>query len=184
MSEDLKFHNHVDKACERANFEINRIRRSFLCRNPAFISDMFKIYVRPHLEYVVEVWNPRDRGDVLKMEKIQNKMTRMIPMGNRIPPEERNAILGLTSHENRRLRGDLINMFKHIEDESLFKLRNNPRFRGHSKTIRVPMSRCLVKKHSFSGRAINDWNNLPESVVSARNVNDFKNKLDRFSFAN
>ena len=182
VSEQLKFHQQVDQVCKKAHAEINRIRRSFISRTPSFIADMYKLYVRPHLEYAVEVWNPRDRGDVLKLEKVQNKMSRLLPTGHILHPDQRNATLGLTTHEERRLRGDLINIYKQINNESLFTLRNNPRFRGHSKTIRVPLSNCLIKKYSFSYRAINDWNNLPESIVNSQSLNVFKRNIDVFMF--
>ena len=116
ISDTLKMHEQVDQACKRANFEINRIRRSFVSRSPTFIANMFKIFVRPHLEYAVEVWNPQDSLSIIKLEKVQNKMTRMIPAGHLLSPEQRNSILGLTTHEKRRQRGDLINMFKHLSD--------------------------------------------------------------------
>ena len=100
VSEDLKFHAQVDSACKRAHAEINRIRRSFISRSPQFLAEMFKMYVRPHLEYAVEVWNPKAIGDIKKMEKVQNKMTKLIPTGRSLTPEDRNRVLGLTSHEN------------------------------------------------------------------------------------
>ena len=182
MSEQLKFHDQVDSACKKAHAEINRIRRSFVCRSPKFIADMYKLFVRPHIEYAVEVWNPHARGDVLKIEKVQNKMTKLIPTGHLLRPEERNSALRLTSHEDRRLRGDLINIFKHIENEALFTIRNEPRLRGHNKTICIPLANCLIKKHSFSVRSINDWNALPESVVNSQNLNVFKRNIDKYMF--
>ena len=106
ISEDLKFHAQIDQACKRAHAEIKRIRRSFVSRSPAFIAELFKLYVRPHLEYAVEVWNPRCRGDVIKIEKVQNIMTKLIPHGHILSPQQRNAKLGLSSYEDRRLRGD------------------------------------------------------------------------------
>ena len=125
MSEDCKFHLQVNEACRKAHWEINRIRRTFISRKPTFIANMYKLYVRPHLEYCVEVWNPKDRGGVVKMEKIQNKMSRMLRNSNHLNPEERNKILGITSHEQRRLRGDIINICKNINNNELFILRNN-----------------------------------------------------------
>ena len=150
ISEDLKFHAQVDKACRRAHMEINRIRRSFTSRSPEFISNMWKLYVRPHLEYCVEVWNPKALGDINKMEKVQNKMSKLARNCRHLRPEQRNEIMGLTAHEKRRLRGDLIYTYKYINDETLFTLRNDTRTRDHEKVLRVPRSNCLVKKHSFS----------------------------------
>ena len=94
---------------------------------------MYKLYVRPHLEYSVEDWNPKDVvKDVLttpqggvKMEKIQNKMSRMLRNSNHLNSEERNKVLGITSHKQRRLRGEMINIYKNIDNNELFILRNN-----------------------------------------------------------
>lgn len=95
-----------------------------------------------------------------------------------LSPQQRNAKLGLSSHEDRRLRGDLINIYENIENQYLFSLRNNSRLRGNSRTINVPLSNCSIKKHSFSARAIN--NTQPEVVVSSQNV--FKRNLDKYMF--
>ena len=149
ISDQLKTHEQVDQVCKRANREINRIRRSFKCRSPSFIENMFKLFVRPHIEYAIEVWNPQDRGSINKLEKVQNRMTRMIPTGNIMNPDQRNRLLGLTSHENRRMRGDLINIYKNIENTTLFTLRNESRFRGHDKVLKIPASNCLIKKKLF-----------------------------------
>ena len=101
---------------ERAQLwtQINRIRRTFVSRSPSFLSEIYKQYVRPHLEYCVEVWNPRYQGDINRMEKVQNNMTRLLFNGRKMTHElrNRNETLKITSHQNRRLRGDLIYIYK------------------------------------------------------------------------
>ena len=141
---------------------------------------MYKLYVRPHLEYCVEVWNPTARGDINKLEKVQNKMTKLTCNTINMNPEQRNMTLGLSSHEQRRLRGDLINMYKNIDNDSIFSLRDNPRFRGHEKVVRVPMSNCLIKKHSFGVRTIEKWNLLPSHIVNSSSLNVFKRNIDTY----
>ena len=78
---------------------------------------MFQSYVRPHLEYCVELWNPMYQGDINKMERVQNRMTRLLPNAQARSPESRNTLMGISSHKQRRERGDLITMFKYIERE-------------------------------------------------------------------
>ena len=180
ISDNLKFHDQVDEACKRANREINRIRRTFISRSPDFISGMYKLYVRPHLEYCIEVWNPQYQGDINKMEKVQNRMSRMMRQGNRLLPAQRNLALGITTHQQRRLRGDAINIFKNIENEELFMLRNNDRTRGHQKKLIHPNNNCNIKSHSFGSRAIGFWNSLPDYVIESSDVNAFKNNLDNY----
>ena len=140
---------------------------------------MYKLYVRPHLEYCIEVWNPKSRVDIGKMEKVQNRMTKLARNTHGLRPEQRNAVLGLSSHEERRLRGDMINMYKNINDEALFTLRNDDRTRRHSKMVRVPRSHCMIKDHSFSARAVHNWNSLPSRIVESTNLNIFKSNIDR-----
>ena len=39
-----------------------------------------------------------------------------------------------------------------------------------------------LRKFSFSNRVIKLWNDLPDAVVGAENLNGFKNALDKFWF--
>ena len=120
MSDDLKFHLQTQKACKEATRQINIIRRSFVSRSAKFLSNMFKSYVRPKLEYCVQVWNPVYVGDCSMMEKVQNRLTRMLPRGNYLTPEERNSRLKITDHKTRRLRGDPIHIYKMYDNQNLF----------------------------------------------------------------
>ena len=68
--------------------------------------------VRPHLEYAVQVWNPIQKTDIATLNKIQNKATK-IPIELRGKSSaERLKTLSLTTLELRRIRGDLIEMYK------------------------------------------------------------------------
>ena len=178
MSEDLKFHAQVDEACRRAHNEINRIRRTFMSRSPNFLAQMYKQFVRPHIEYCIEIWNPKYACDIDKLERVQNKMTRLIPNGRNMSHEARNQVMRLTSHHKRRLRGDLINIYKNYDNQELFKPRNSDRTRGHPKTLEIPRCQTLIRKHSFCSRSIEDWNNLPYHVVMSENLNAFKRNID------
>ena len=178
ISDNLKFHDQVANACKKATKEINIVRRSFVSRNPNFLSNMFKIYVRPHLEYCGQVWNPVYSGDALALEKVQNRFTRMLPYGYIMPPEERNRVLGITDHRTRRLRGDLIYMYKLLDEGDLFTPLGNSRTRGHSRRLYVPPARNNLRKHSFSLRAVSIWNSLPDDVVTSASLDIFKSKID------
>ena len=108
-------------------------------------------------------------------------MSRLIPNGGNLPHAERNRLIGVTSHQVRRLRGDLINIFKKHDDVNLFTLRTNERtLRGHNKSLAIPIINNNVKKHSFSVRAINYWNSLPSEVVNSGSLNVFKRNIDKF----
>ena len=40
--------------------------------------------------------------------------------------------------------------------------------------------RLAVRENAFSIRVVPIWNKLPEEIVSAKDINGFKNKLDSF----
>ena len=48
--------------------------------------------------------------------------------------------------------------------------------------MKLPKQRASidVRKFFFSQRVVNEWNLLPQEVVDATSVNQFKNRLDTF----
>ena len=42
----------------------------------------------------------------------------------------------------------------------------------------------MVMRRFFSNRIVDDWNNLPEQVVDATSVNNFKDRHDKFMESN
>ena len=45
--------------------------------------------------------------------------------------------------------------------------------------LEKPRCKTTMRLQHFSQRIINDWNQLPENVIAAKDVNEFKTKLDR-----
>ena len=55
---------------------------------------------------------------------------------------------------------------------------SNRTTRGHSKKIQKKRGDKDVRKFNFSNRIIDQWNSLPEQIVSAKNINQFKKLYD------
>ena len=67
--------------------------------------------VRQHLEYAVQAWNPHVQGEIDKIERVQRTATRISFGFEKLVYKERLKRLCLTNLKNRRLRGDLIEMY-------------------------------------------------------------------------
>jgi len=100
--------------------------------------------------------------------------------------EERLRRLGLTTLQQRRLRGDLIETYKIVTVKKRIETKNFFTFhvgkyntRGHCYKLETKRSRLELRQNFFSQRVVVHWNKLPESVVTAESVNAFKNRLNK-----
>ena len=86
--------------------------------------------------------------------------------------------------ELRRIRGDMIQVFKCENGIDTFGLKTRMnlqgvgRTRGYSLKLKKAFSRLDVRKFSFFERVVDEWNVLPEFVVSADSVLDFKINIE------
>lgn len=155
-------------------------------RRKDVIIKLYKALVRPKLEFCVQAWRPHLRKDIDKIERVQQRATRLIGDCTGLNYEDRLNRLGLISLEQRRERGDLIQVFKlvkgfdKIDYRTFFQMADNSRTRGHKYKMVKIRSRLDVRSKFFSQRIVNSWNQLPSSVVEAETINSFKNRLDSF----
>ena len=55
-----------------------------------------------------------------------------------------------------------------MDTDVFFRIKNDSRTRGHS----LALVKChFTKKYTFSQRAVNDWNRLPEKSINGTSVN-------------
>jgi hypothetical protein len=146
---------------------------------------LYGAIVRPHLEYAVQAWSPYLRRDIDLLERIQRLATRMINGFSSLDYPSRLARLNLYSLERRRLRGDLIIMYKIFHNEidldptEFFIPAIVPATRGHSLKLYKPFVSVRRRAMSFSQRIINSWNKMTPALVNANNSLIFKKLLDR-----
>lgn len=109
----------------------------------------------------------------------------MIPDFRNLPYEQRLAETKLWSLEDRRVRADLVEVYKIVHGlstvrfDTFFELSHNDRTRGHSLKLNKRRVQLNLRQHFFSERVIDKWNKLSEDTVSALSLNSFKGKLQR-----
>ena len=68
--------------------------------------------IRPKLDYAANVWSPHMKKHIKKLERVQRAATRMVPELSNLEYEERLEEMNLPKLEERRERGDLIMLYK------------------------------------------------------------------------
>ena len=102
--------------------------------------------------------------------------------------EDRLKRLGLTSLEERRIRGDLIEVYKimtgreAVDRGQFFQLSAcEYNLTGHSMKSSKQRASRDIRKFLFSQRVVQEWNKLPlQAVIDATSVNQFKNRMDKY----
>lgn len=186
VDNSMKFSEQCNAAIKNANSMLGLIRRNIKNKSKNIMVRLYKGLVRPKLEYCVQAWRPFLKKDIKNLEKIQRRATRMIEGCRGLKYVDRLEAAGLISLEDRRTRGDLIEVFKmvkglsKIDYKSFFKLDDTSRTRGHMYKLVKVRSRLDIRKNCFSQRVVSEWNKLPAVVVEAESVNSFKNRYDRY----
>ena len=80
--------------------------KSFTYRDKYNWIRLYKVYVRPNLEYAVQVWSLRNQKDIDLLEDVQKRVVRMTAGLKPGTYQDKLKELGLPSLEERRIRGD------------------------------------------------------------------------------
>ncbi len=184
VDNNLKFSDQAELAANKGSQIVGMIRRAFVYLDGKMITTLFKSLVRPHLEYANSVWSPLYKKDVLVLENVQRRTTKLVPELKDLPYEERLRRLKLPSLVYRRLRGDLIETYKYlhgfynVDSSNLLPLEHDTNTRGHNLKLQKQRFNTDTRKRFFSNRVVDYWNLLPDAVANAPSMNTFKNRLD------
>jgi len=186
LDSDLSFSDHIQSKINKAYSMIGIINRNFKWLSISSFVLLYKCMVRSHLEYCNSVWAPYRKMDIEDLEKVQRRATKILPALKKLPYEERLKKCGLTTLKFRRLRGDMIEAYKIITakyDNTIapkLMLSHNKNTRGNNYKLETFRTRYDLRKYFFTNRVIGAWNSLPNHVIMACSVNNFKSRLDQF----
>ena len=129
---------------------------------------LYKSLIKPHIEYCSQAWAPMARHGnwslILELESVQRSFTCMIDGVGLMTYRERLDKLKLTTLLERRVRGDLIEMFKIQEG---FVSYGSDLFGRAGRTVAArskPHRFTTNETDFFSQRVLRYWNSLPALV--------------------
>lgn len=182
---DLKWHKHIEIVTRKARRVSFAIVKSIKYSSMEQMLNLFKIYVRPILEFATNVFNPYLIKDINKLEKIQKDFLRLLykrfnskifkqnPFAQLPSYEELLFINNLESLELRRLKSDLILFHKHLHGDAIISCCNpytcrQTNTRGEKYKIIPNSCKTLIRHNSFFVRTSRIYTKLPPQI---RNCN-------------
>src|SRR5215813_5432316 len=122
--------------------------------------------------------------DVNKVEGLQRRFTKSLNGLYNMEYKERLEICKLQNLNERRSRGDIIEIFKmlsgryNINTEDVIELDKGKVLRGNNKKLKRKKFKGDLRGSYFSIRAVRKWNELDRTIVNSRDLNEFKKEID------
>ena len=101
MDKALNFSEHISSKINKANRNLGLIFRIFTYMDKEMFLNLYKSIVRPHVEYAVTVCTPLYKKDMVAIENVQRRATKLVRTISHLPYQEKLKCLGLPSLEYR-----------------------------------------------------------------------------------
>ena len=188
----MKWNEQTKKAVNNATRVLAILRKAFIFWDIDTTKRLYTTFVRPHLEYAASVWNPYAKKDIKLIEKVQRRVTKLPSSARNLSYEERLKKFNLTTLQERRERGDAIQLYKFnngINEINWYQtvgqtIRGNTdgpanSVRGLNERYSSQLTQIKQRENFFSNRVVRIWNNTPKEIWKAKSVNSFKNAYDK-----
>ena len=186
FSTNFKFDDHIHLITKKANRQLGIIAKVFSSRTPQIIVPLFKTFVRPHLEYNSIIWSPYTKNNDKLIEKIQKRMCNILYGARSSNYQEKLKKAGLLSLRARRIRDQLINVYKlknkmiDLDFEDFFLKSKCKKTRGNAFKLMIPKSKTKIRHHFFTCSIIKHWNRLKSSDINVRSIRLFKKNIIKY----
>ena len=190
IAKSLKPSLQCARAAKKANQVLGQMSRAITYRDKFTFTRLYKVYVRPHLQYCSSAWSPYTVADKELLESVQRRAVRMIS-NLKGSYEQKLKILGLSTLEENRVRGDMVEMFKMMTHKNKLDFRiwfkipatregagNTRGNAGYLNVMEPLISNSDVRRNTFSQRCPRVWNSLPDKVKMSNTVDSFKAAYD------
>ena len=184
---DLKWNKQVQEISSKANKMLGFVKRTaYMIGNQSVRKALYLTLVRSQLAYGSQVWAPQTVSNILTIERVQRRATKIIlslPYQTDISYKERLQILGIIPlcywHEYL----DIVYIFKNLINDSdsniSVKVSTRETRRASNGTfLNVGKCRTVNYQNSYYIRAASVWNTLPSYIRdTTKSIGSFKTLL-------
>ena len=180
LTSNMSWNPHVDMVTKKANNTLAFMRRNLSSCPRSTKEACYKTLVRPQVEYASTVWDPPTKAMTHRVEMVQRRAARFVS-GNYLRTSSVGSMiasLGWQSLQQRREQAKAVMMYRIINGLVAIDMppyiRPQRATRGHCLRLIPPYCRTQTMKESFFPSAVNIWNGLPDSLVTAPSLDAFK----------
>ncbi|XP_047135543.1 uncharacterized protein LOC124812689 [Hydra vulgaris] len=112
FSDNLKWKNQVLSSASKANRMLGIIKKSFVQFDAELLKSLYLSFVRRLLEFAIPVWAPYQKQDIIILENVQHRATKLIPQISKLCYKDRLAYLKIPSLIKRRQQGDITQLYR------------------------------------------------------------------------
>ncbi|CAH8481634.1 unnamed protein product [Schistosoma intercalatum] len=184
-SHSLNFSEHITAKASKMRKLLGFILRNFYQNESKIL--LYKVCVRPIVEYCSFLFSNLRLSDILKVEGIQRDFTRkVLKTDSVIDYSSRCQILGIAPLWKRRLRSNLILYFKLLKNLTystcqiiLARDSHEYELRNKVSTVKVEKYRSKTRENFFLTKYAIIWNSLPSETRMADELHTFVKLLDQ-----
>ncbi len=182
----LDFRFHVSEVIRKCARQLNALRRQSKLLNVQAKKKVFNAFIRANLNYCPLVWINRNKTDLTRLEKVQERAVRLIyndKVSSYDDLLQRARVPSVLVRWQRVLATEVFKALKGISPpyiQDMFKQKDVPYNLRASKIIIQP--KCNTVKHgtnSLTYQGSKLWNSLPEYVKNAESVNQFQSLIEK-----
>lgn len=187
LSDDCKWHCHIDNVCKSVSPKISMLRKLKYILKRDSLSKIYLTFIRPIMEYSCELWNGCGNELSEKLEKIQLEAARIVTglpcYASRESLYLETGWEKLIDRRNRRCLCLMYNVVNEncppyltdilppkISEISHYSLRNNDNFS-------IPRYRLTKTNNSFFPSTLRMWNKLNIDLRNIPTFSQFKRAL-------
>lgn len=183
ITSNLSWSSHINSITKKAKRLLGFLYRSFRESGQLCLNKLYKSVVLPHLDYCSCVWDPHQITYVNKIEHIQSFAARIVTNNWTKDAAQLKSDLKWSPLADRRKFQKLSLCYRILSGNSIipssvFQPHPHPCARRmNSKPLYLPYLRTLHHKSSFLFSVVEDWNTIPDKIVSLSSYQAFKNHL-------